>query len=199
MYPELALRELLANTLIHQDLAMPGTGPTVEIFSDRIEFTNPGVPLVLPDRFIDSPPQSRNEKLASAMRQMGLCEERGSGWDKVTFEIEFNQLPPALVEVTEAHTRVAIFSPRPFSEMDRNERLRAVYQHACLMYVDRRHMTNSTVRARFGLSDRQSVQASRLLRDAQDEGLVVPYDPDAGPRGMRYVPSWADPRRRSLA
>ncbi|MGV8968327.1 MAG: ATP-binding protein [Cellulomonas sp.] len=199
LYPQLAIRELLANALIHQDLAMPGTGPTIEIFDDRIEFTNPGIPLVNPDRFIDSPPQSRNERLARAMRQMGLCEERGSGWDKVTFEIEYNQLPPALVEVTEAHTRVVIFAPRPLREMDRDERFRALYQHACLQYVNRKPMTNSTVRARFGMSDRQTVQASRLLREAQDAGLIALYDPTVGPKAMRYVPFWADPQRRSLA
>lgn len=199
LYPELALRELLANTLIHQDLAVPGSGPMVEVFDDRIEFTNPGVPLVSPDRFIDSPPQSRNERLARAMRQMGLCEERGSGWDKVTFEIEYNQLPPPLVEVSEAHTRVVVFAPRPLKDMDRDERLRAVYQHACLQYVNRQPMTNTTVRLRFGMSDRQTVQASRLLRDAQDAGLIVAYDPTVGARAMRYVPIWADPQRRALA
>lgn len=42
LYPELDTRELLANSLIHQDLRISGTGPTVEIFADRIELTNPG-------------------------------------------------------------------------------------------------------------------------------------------------------------
>ncbi|MRR13055.1 transcriptional regulator, partial [bacterium] len=45
MYPELAVRELVANALIHQDLFASGAGPMVEIFSDRIEITNPGEPL----------------------------------------------------------------------------------------------------------------------------------------------------------
>jgi ATP-dependent DNA helicase RecG len=193
LYPELATRELLANSLIHQDLRISGTGPTVEIFADRIELTNPGKPLIDPDRFIDSPPQSRNERLARAMRQMGVCEERGSGWDKVAFEIELHQLPPPLVEVSEAHTRVVLFAPRPLREMDRSERIRAVYQHACLQYVNRQHTTNTTIRRRFGISDQNSAQASRLLRDAIDAGLIAPYDPAAGPKAMRYVPFWADP------
>lgn len=42
MYPEIAIRELVANALIHQDFFIGGTGPMVEIFSDRIEITNPG-------------------------------------------------------------------------------------------------------------------------------------------------------------
>lgn len=60
MYPELAIRELVANALIHQDFEQRGTGPMVEIFEDRMEITNPGLPLVTTERFLDSPPKSRN-------------------------------------------------------------------------------------------------------------------------------------------
>ena len=77
MFPELAVRELVANAIIHQDFHATGTGPMVEIFSNRMEITNPGLPLISPDRFLDSPPRSRNETLASFMRRVGICEERG--------------------------------------------------------------------------------------------------------------------------
>jgi ATP-dependent DNA helicase RecG len=40
--PEIALRELIANALIHQDFSLTGTGPMIELFDDRIEFSNPG-------------------------------------------------------------------------------------------------------------------------------------------------------------
>jgi predicted HTH transcriptional regulator len=199
MYPEFALRELIANALIHQDLTIPGSGPMVEIFDDRLEITNPGIPLIQPDRFIDSPPQSRNERLARSMRQMGFCEERGSGWDKVTFEIEYHQLPPPLVEVTEVHTRVVLFAPRPLASMERDDRIRAIYQHACLRYVNREPMTNTTVRQRFGIPQRNSALASRLIREAVEAGVITPYDPSVGFRSMRYVPVWADPARSSFS
>ena len=55
----------------------------MELFKSRIEITNPGASLVEPERFIDSPPRSRNEALASLMRRMGLYEEQGMGIDKV--------------------------------------------------------------------------------------------------------------------
>jgi ATP-dependent DNA helicase RecG len=42
VYPEIALRELIANALIHQDFSVVGAGPMVEIYDDRIEVTNPG-------------------------------------------------------------------------------------------------------------------------------------------------------------
>ena len=53
----------------------------IEIFEDRMEIMNPGVPLVDTQRFLDNPPRSRNETLASLMRRVGICEERGSGVD----------------------------------------------------------------------------------------------------------------------
>lgn len=41
-FPETAIRELLANVMVHQSLEQRGTSPMVEIFSDRIEFSNAG-------------------------------------------------------------------------------------------------------------------------------------------------------------
>lgn len=193
LFPELAIRELVANALIHQDFVMTGTGPTIELFEDRLEITNPGVPLVEPSRFIDSPPESRNEALAAMLRRIGVCEERGSGWDKVCAEVEFHQLPPPLVEVTDRHTRATLFAPRALTKMDKNDRIRAIYQHACLKYVNRQPMTNTTVRERFGIEDRNAATASRLIKEAVKAGVITPYDADAGPRTMRYLPHWAAP------
>jgi hypothetical protein len=79
--------------------------------------------------------------------------------------------------------------------MDRADRIRAVYLHACLKYVNREHMTNTTVRSRFGIEQQNSAIASRLLREAVDAGLVFPYDENAAPKLMRYVPFWAVPNR----
>lgn len=70
LFPELAIRELVANALIHQDMTIRGAGPQIELFQDRIEIANPGRPLVRVDRMIDLPPRSRNEALASLMRRM---------------------------------------------------------------------------------------------------------------------------------
>lgn len=42
MYPKIAIRELVANALIHQDLTVKGF-PMIEIFSDRVEISNSGI------------------------------------------------------------------------------------------------------------------------------------------------------------
>ena len=62
----------------------------IEIFSDRMEITNPGLPLVKTDRFLDSPPRSRNEALASFMRRIHICEERGTGIDKIVYQTNWS-------------------------------------------------------------------------------------------------------------
>ncbi len=194
-FPELAVRELVANALIHQDFFLAGAGPMVEIFDDRIEISNPGAPLVDTQRFVDTPPRSRNEALASLMRRIGICEERGSGWDKVVFQTELYQLPAPLPEATEDHTRVVLFAPRPLGRMDKADRVRAVYLHACLRYVNREYLTNTSVRERFGIEPQNIAAASRLIREAVESRLIVPHDPDAAPKLMRYVPIWAAAHR----
>jgi len=196
MYPGLAVRELVVNALIHQDFSVTGAGPTVELFEDRMELTNPGDPIVDAQRFLDTPPKSRNETLASLMRRMGICEERGSGVDKVVFETEYHQLPAPLFEVTGASTRAVLFAHRPLSKMDREDRVRACYLHACLKFVNREFMTNTSVRERFGISEKNSAAASRLIKEAVESEAIVPEDKDAAKKFMRYIPWWAAGQRQ---
>lgn len=191
MYPEPAIRELVANALIHQDFAITGAGPMVEIFQDRMEITNPGRPLVSTDRFLDTPPRSRNEALASFMRRVGICEERGSGVDKVVFQTELYQLPAPIFETTEDATRAVLFAHKALKDMARDDRVRACYLHACLRYVERNPMTNSSLRERFGIEEHNSAIASRIIRDAIEDGWIKPYDPDQGKKYAKYLPRWA--------
>lgn len=190
MYPELALRELVANAIIHQDFNLTGTGPMIEVFAHRIEITNPGAPLVSTDRFLDSPPPSRNEGLASLMRRIGFCEERGSGVDKVVVQTEIFQLPAPLFEAFNEHTRCVLFAYRDFKDMDREEKIRACYLHAVLKYLNRQPMNNATLRERFGIDIKNSAMISRIIKHALEAQVIRPYDDTAGTKAMRYVPSW---------
>ncbi len=191
VYPEIAIRELVANALIHQDFSLTGTGPMVEIFDDRIEITNPGTPLIDTLRFIDEPPQSRNEGLAKLMRRMKICEERGTGVDKVIFHIEMFQLPAPEFTVTDSHTRATLFAPRTLSDMSGDDRIRACYQHACLKYVSNDQMTNASFRDRLGVEQKNYSAVSRIISATVGKGLVRPVDPSTSKRYMRYQPFWA--------
>jgi len=191
MFPELAIRELVANALIHQDLFITGAGPMVEIFDDRMEITNPGEPLVDTQRFLDTPPKSRNEAIASLMRRFRICEERGSGIDKVVAQVEFHQLPAPLFEVPPGFTRIVLFAHRPLSEMDKAERIRACYLHACLKWVMRDYLTNASLRERLGVEEKNKASVSRYIREAVEAGAIKAFDEDASKKQMKYVPYWA--------
>ena len=189
--PEEAIRELLANALIHQDFTTSGDGPLVEIYSDRIRFVNPGRPLIDTERFIDAPPRSRNVKLAHLMRRLGLCEERGSGIDRALTAIEKSILPPPLFQVVEDTTVVTVYRRRAFADMSKEERIRACYQHACLRIESGEHMSNASFRIRLGLPEKQYPQVSLVIRDALASGVIRPLDEEQANRNARYVPYWA--------
>jgi len=189
-YPEIAIREAVANALIHQDFSITGTGPVVEIFENRIEITNPGLPLVDIRRIIDNPPKSRNEKLAELMRRLRMCEELGTGWDKMVIACEFLQLPAPKIELYQESTRVTLYSEIPFTNLSPEDKLWACYMHACIKHVQGEQITNKSLRDRFGLKESSSASVSRLIKDAMDEELIKPLDPFTAPRYMKYIPIW---------
>ena len=191
MYPELAIRELVANALIHQDFFQSGTGPMIEIYSNRIEITNPGLPLVPTDRFLDNPPKSRNEALASLMRRMGICEERGSGIDKVVFETEYYQLPAPIFTTLLEHTITILFAHKELREMDKEDRIRACYLHASLKYVEHDYMTNTSLRERFGVDAKNTAIVSRIIKEALNKKAIYIYDETVGNKARKYIPWWA--------
>jgi len=163
----------------------------VEIFSDRIEISNPGIPLVTPERFIDAY-LSRNEKLADLMRRMGFCEEKGSGLDKVIFYNELYQLPPISVIISEKRTSVTLYSYKTLNNLDKKEKIRACYQHACLKYVSNEKMTNQSLRQRFKIESHNYSIASRIIRDAIEDGAIKEDDPESKSRKFAsYIPVWA--------
>jgi predicted HTH transcriptional regulator len=194
VYPEIAIRELIANILIHQDFTIRGTGPMIEIFEDRIEFTNPGklLPTKKLDRLIRTTPESRNEILASAFRRYNICEERGSGFEKAVIAIELFGLPPLKFEETENAFKVTMYSPRKFADMSNDERIEACYQHSIIEYYGNGGFNNSSLRKRFGMHDKQAAQISKLIKDAIDLGKIKAKDPESESKKFSlYVPYWA--------
>lgn len=192
-YPTLAIREMIANALIHQNFFITGTGPIIEIFKNRIEVTNPGIPLIDIVRIIDNPPKSRNERLATLMRRLKICEEAGSGWDKIAISCELYKLPAPRIDIYEntENTKVTIFSKMPFRNLALEDKLWACYLHACIKQVQGEQITNSSLRIRFGLPETSSGSVSRVIKEAINSKLIKPLDPETAPRYMRYVPIWA--------
>lgn len=191
MYPQLAIRELVANSIIHQDFSITGTSTLIEIYNDRIEFSNPGEPLIDPIRFIDEY-RSRNEKMASLMRRLKICEEKGSGIDKVVFQCELFQLPAPYFVSTPVHTRVILYAYKQLREMDKDDKIRAVYQHACLKWVSNDFMTNQSLRERFNIDPKNYSMASRLIKEALVVQVIKEADCDSkSKKYAKYLPYWA--------
>ncbi len=192
VYPEIAIRELVSNAIIHQDFSESGTGPMIEIFEDRMEITNPGKPLIETARFIDHKPQSRNELLASFMRRANICEERGSGIDKVVDSIELFQLPAPKFVAEEKFLKATLYAPKTLREMNQDDKVRACYQHCCLKYVSNDVMTNESLRMRFNIAEKNYSTASRIIMDTIASGMIKRQDPDSKTRKhAKYIPYWA--------
>lgn len=189
MFPAIAVRELVANALIHQDFEQRG-GILIEIYSNRLEVSNPGKPMIETDRFIDEY-RSRSDRIADLARRLGMCEEKGSGIDKVVHTAEVYQLPAPDFVVDSGRTTAILFALRPFDDLDREERVRACYQHCCLRYVTREAMTNQSLRQRFQLSDQKMATVSRVISDAVDAGKIRLEDPASGRKFSKYIPFWA--------
>ena len=191
LVPDVVIRELLANALIHQDLSIGGMSVMVEVYIDRVEISNPGEPVVPVERFIDGY-QSRNERLADLMRRMGICEEKSSGIDRVVETAEVFQLPAPDFRVGHQRTSVTIYGPRPFERMDREDRIRACYQHCALKYVISERMTNQSLRHRFGLAESKSAITSQVIAATIEAGLIR-LDEEVGTsrKYARYLPFWA--------
>lgn len=191
-FPAIAIRELLANALIHQDLTLTGTAPMLEVFEKRLEVTNPGSPLVDVDRIVNDPPRSRNEKLASLMRRLHICEEAGSGWDKIISACEQYHMPAPKIEIqNDRSMRVILKSSILFRNLSPQERLDACYWHACICYAQGEYVTNASLRERFDLKNSNTSQISRLIKEAIEAKLIKPVDESTAPRYMRYEPIWA--------
>ena len=171
MYPPVAIRELVANAIIHQDFFITGSAPLIEIFKNRIEIINPGKPLIDTLRFLDSPHRSRNEALASFMRRAGFCEERGSGVDRVVQLTETFQLPAPVFETHADNTCSVLFAHKPLNKMDKADKILACYLHACLKY-DAKYMTNTSLRERFGIEAKIVQTLQELLSQLRKRELI---------------------------
>jgi len=191
-YPTAALRELIANALVHQDISDQGSAVHIEIYADRMEISNPGLPQIDTDRFIDEF-RARNPSLAGLMRRTGICELKGSGIDRVISEVESHQLPAPDFRVGTHRFTAIMFGPQTFDSMNRTDRVRACYQHCCLMHVtNASRMTNQSLRERFKLPEDKSATISQVISATMESGKIKPADPNqTSTRYRSYLPYWA--------
>lgn len=190
-FPLPAIREAIANSLIHQDFFITGTGPLIEVFDNRVEVTNSGIPLVDVMRIVDNPPKSRNEKLASIMRRLNMCEELGRGWDRMVISCEIQKLPAPRIQIYQESTKVSLFSRLEFTNIPMEDKIWSTYLHACVKFTEGDALTNSSLRERFNVPETSAGSISRLIKEVQSKKLIRALDPNTAPRYMKYIPIWA--------
>lgn len=89
-------------------------------------------------------------------------------------------------------TSAIIYGSKPFDEMDRNDRVRACYQHCALKWVMLQPMTNQSLRARFHLGEDKAAIASQVIAATVDAKLIKLDESVRGSRKFaRYQPFWA--------
>ena len=120
-----------------------------------------------------------------------MCEERGSGYDKVVAQTEHYQLPAPDIELYENHTKVTLFSHMEYAKMSKMDRQRACYLHACLKRVNRDFMTNASLRERFNIDAKNSSMISRLLNETCEAKLIKISEDSTSDKNRKYLPYWA--------
>lgn len=190
-FPKIAIRELLANALVHQDFTISGMRPMVEIFDNRVVFSNPGIPLIEPLRFLDVPPRSRNPELANILGKFHITESRGTGIDKVVYSLEKARMPAIeILSKGTTATQVTIRERKEFKKLSTTEKNEAIYWDASLKYVNDLKISNASIRETFDLSSKESSTVSKAITSCIAAKLIKPYDNNASKRFMEYVPYW---------
>lgn len=191
MFPKKSIREMLGNIMIHQDLTVHGAGPMVEVFDSRVEGSNPGSLLVDVNRIIDTAPHSRNENIASFLRIVHICEERGSGFDRMEEGMGELKIPAPKVETGDDFCRTKLYWYKSLNDWSKEEKIRTCYLATCYFYVNDEEVSNTTLRRRYGVEEKNKAIVSRIIRQTMDAGLIKLSDSDASPKMRKYVPYWA--------
>lgn len=109
-YPERALREALANALIHRDYQRLGA-VHLQWQTDQIEITSPGgfPEGVRLDNLLVTAPRPRNPLLADAFKRAGIVERTARGIDTIFYEqLRNGRPPPSYARSNEATVSVVI-------------------------------------------------------------------------------------------
>ncbi|MCD8131559.1 MAG: putative DNA binding domain-containing protein [Lachnospiraceae bacterium] len=191
MFPEKAIREMVSNLIIHQQLDVRGTGPMMEIFDTKVEASNPGGLLVNVNRIIDTAPHARNESMASFLRMARICEERGSGFDRIEEGMSDLKIPAPKVETGDDFTRTKLYWYPSLKDWKKEDRIRTCYLATCYYYVNEMDVSNSVLRGRFGIDEKNKAMMSRIIKETLDAELIKIADPAAAVKLRKYIPYWA--------
>lgn len=163
-YPEKAIREIVANAVIHRDYRITETYTQVNVFDDRIEVFNPGnLPPGVTVENIKTAQVSRNKIIAARLNEMDYLEEYGRGIDIVFAKMaEWDLLPPILKDTANSF-RVILPGPK-LSAL--NERQHMIWQRLMMQ----RRITRRDIEEMLPEASEQTIGLD--LRTMRDLGLL---------------------------
>ena len=120
-YPTEALREALVNAVAHRRYEQEGQKIQLEVFSDRVMVSSPGIlpkPLTLAKiRKGNYRPISRNPLIAQGLSFFHRIEERGSGFGRMAEEMRKHGLDKPLISTNSGCLEITF--PGPGDDLDR--------------------------------------------------------------------------------
>ena len=143
------------------------------------------------DRIIDTAPHARNEKMANFLRLVHICESRGSGFDRIEEGMRDWKIPAPKVETAEDFCRTKFYWHDALSEWSKEEKIRTCYIYVCYCYVNGIEVSNTVLRERFGIEEKNKAIVSRVIKETVEKGYIRLFDESTAPRYYRYIPYWA--------
>jgi len=167
-YPTWAIREAIANAVVHRDYSQSGREIDIRTFDDRIEITSPGGlggGLVVEDlgtgkRYI------RNHIIADALNALRFIERAGTGIYRLMKEMERNGSPKAEFRVDENSFTIILpahpyYASQRFLEEATLEKSRANFSGARLLYERALEKNPNNYYALTGLADLETHLGNR--------------------------------------
>jgi len=163
-YPEKAIREIVANAVIHRDYRITETYTQVNIFEDRIEIFNPGnLPPGVTIENIKTSQVSRNKIIAARLNEMDYMEEYGRGIGIVIANmVEWKLLPPIFKNTSNSFK--VILPGEKLSEL--NERQLKIWEYL----VDNQKMTRKEIELILPNTPQQTIIHD--FRKMKEKGLI---------------------------
>ncbi len=108
-YPDTVIREAVLNALAHRDYGLAGATTDITVWDDRIEVQSPGpLPGHITVENMRDEHYSRNRRLMSVLKALGLVEEYGEGVDRMFREMEARLMTPPDITATSSSVTVTL-------------------------------------------------------------------------------------------
>jgi len=125
------------------------------------------------------------------LRIINICEERGSGFDRMEEGMSELKIPAPKVETTDDFTRVKLFWYPDLNSWKKEDIIRTCYLATCYYYVNGKEVSNAVLRNRFGVEEKNKALMSRIIKDTMRAEMIKLYDESVATKLRRYVPYWA--------